>query len=114
MGLPARRGGPADPSAGACPYHGDCLEGLASAVALRARWGAAPQTLPAGHEAWPLQARYLALGVVAIAAVLSPRRVALGGRVVRAAGLLQRVRHEVVAKPAGVVLAAVLLAPALG
>ncbi len=105
---------PADPFAGACPYHGDCLEGLASAVALRARWGAAPQTLPAGHEAWPLQARYLALGVVAIAAVLSPRRVALGGGVMRAAGLLERVRHEVEARLAGYVRAPELVAPALG
>ena len=105
---------PADPFAGACPYHGDCLEGLASAVALRARWGAAPETLPAGHEAWPLQARYLALGVVAIAAVLSPRRVALGGGVMRAAGLLERVRHEVEARLAGYVRAPELVAPALG
>src|SRR5207253_627242 len=86
---------PADSFTGACPYHGSCLEGLASAVALRARWGTAPEALPAEHEAWRLQARYLALGIVAITAVLSPRRIAVGGGVMGAAGLLERVRSAV-------------------
>ena len=105
---------PGDAFAGACPYHGRCLEGLASGVAMRARWGMAPELLPADHEAWRLQARYLALGVVAIAAVLSPRRIVLGGGVMRAAGLLDRVRREVVHALAGYLVAPELVAPALG
>lgn len=105
---------PADPFAGACPYHGACLEGLASGVALRARWGRPAETLPPEHEAWGLQARYLALGVVAIAAVLSPRRIALGGGVMRAPGLRERVGREVAEVLAGYVAAPELVAPALG
>ena len=104
----------ADAFAGACPYHRDCLEGLASAVALSQRWGALPETLPAEHEAWRLQARYLALGVAAIAAVLSPPRIVLGGGVMRAAGLLARVRAETVKTLAGYVRAPDLVPPALG
>ena len=104
----------ADTFAGACPYHRDCLEGLASAVALSQRWGALPETLPAEHEAWRLQARYLALGVAAIAAVLSPPRIVLGGGVMRAAGLLARVRAETVKTLAGYVRAPDLVPPALG
>ena len=104
----------ADTFAGACPYHRDCLEGLASAVALSQRWGARPETLPAEHEAWRLQARYLALGVAAIAAVLSPPRIVLGGGVMRAAGLLARVRAETLKTLAGYVRAPDLVPPALG
>jgi fructokinase len=105
---------PDDRFAGACPYHGACLEGLASGVALRERWGAPAETLPPAHPAWALEARYLALGVMAIAAVLSPRRIALGGGVMRAPGLLERVRIEVITALAGYVAAPELVAPALG
>ncbi len=105
---------PGDRFSGACPYHGACLEGLASGVALSERWGRAAETLPAQHEAWRLEARYLALGLVAITAVLSPRRVALGGGVMQAPGLLERVRAEVATALAGYVAAPELVAPALG
>jgi fructokinase len=104
----------ADAFAGACPYHRDCLEGLASAVALSRRWGAPPETLPAEHEAWRLQARYLARGVAAIAAVLSPPRIVLGGGVMRAPGLLARVRAETATALADYVRAPELVPPALG
>jgi fructokinase len=93
----------ADRFPGACPYHGDCLEGLASGEAMRRRWGAPAEALPAAHPAWDLEARYLALGLVAAIAVLSPRRIAVGGGVMRAAHLLPRVRREVVALLAGYV-----------
>ena len=38
-----------DPYPGGCPYHGDCLEGLASGPAMQARWGKAAQDLPPDH-----------------------------------------------------------------
>jgi fructokinase len=105
---------PADGFAGTCPYHGACLEGLASARALRARWRVPPETLPVDHPAWRLEARYLALGVAAIVATLSPRRIVLGGGVMRAPGLLERVRRDVEEALAGYVRAPELSAPALG
>ena len=51
-----------DPYPGGCPYHGDCLEGLASGPAMQARWGKAAQDLPPDHPAWTLEAHYLAHG----------------------------------------------------
>jgi fructokinase len=104
----------ADPFPGACPYHGDCLDGLASGRALRERWGAPAETLPPDHPAWPLEAEYLALGLVAIVGVLSPKRIVIGGGVMQQPTLLSRVRRRVTELLGGYVRAPEVLAPALG
>jgi fructokinase len=84
-----------DPYPGVCIYHGDCLEGLACGPAIEARWGAAPSTLPSDHPAWALEARYLGLALAAFTCVLSPKRILLGGGVMRQSCLLPLVRHQV-------------------
>jgi fructokinase len=86
----------ADPFDGVCPYHGDCLEGLASGPALEARCGIPPSDL-ADDGAWALEARYLALGLVAVISVLSPERIVVGGGVAKHPGLLGLVRRDVTA-----------------
>jgi fructokinase len=68
---------------GVCPYHGDCLEGLASGVAIEARWGAPASSLPDDHPAWAIEADYLALACANWTATLSPERIILGGGVMR-------------------------------
>jgi len=68
---------------GVCPYHGDCLEGLASGVAIEARWGTPGPSLPDDHPAWALEADYLALACANWIATLSPQRIVLGGGVMR-------------------------------
>jgi len=85
-----------DPFPGACPVHGDCLEGLASGPAIGARWGVAGHELPADHPAWALEAEYLALGVGTWIYTLSPERIVLGGGVMQQPALLARVRRRVV------------------
>jgi fructokinase len=72
-----------DPFPGACPYHGDCLEGLASGPAMKQRWGTPAEQLPPGHPAWALEAHYLALALVDLALTLSPQRIVLGGGVMQ-------------------------------
>jgi fructokinase len=83
----------ADPFPGSCPYHGDCLEGLASGTALAARWGMPASELEAA-AAWELEARYLALGLLAVVAVLSPERIVVGGGVAQRDGLLAQVGRD--------------------
>ena len=84
-----------DPYAGACPYHGDCLEGLAAGPALRDRWEMPAENLPPNHPAWPLEAHYLALGLVNVICTLAPQRIILGGGVMKQTGLFPMIRREV-------------------
>src|SRR5579859_7381065 len=84
-----------DPFSGICPYHGDCLEGLASGPAMRARWGTSAESLPADHPAWKLEARYLALACVSFMCILSPQRIILGGGVMNQRHLFPLIQHEV-------------------
>jgi fructokinase len=85
----------ADPYAGVCPYHGDCLEGLANGPALEERWGRRGETLPADHPAWSLEAHYLALGLVNFICTLSPQRIVMGGGIMQQLHLFPLVRREV-------------------
>jgi fructokinase len=68
---------------GVCPYHGDCLEGLASGVAMEARWNTPAPDLPDDHPAWAIETDYLALACANWIATLSPERIILGGGVMR-------------------------------
>ena len=86
---------PDDTFEGTCPFHGDCWEGLASGPAIEARWGRPGAELGAEHAAWPVEARYLAYGVVNLILALSPQRVILGGGVMSQAQLFPLVRAEV-------------------
>jgi fructokinase len=85
----------ADPFVGSCPYHGDCLEGLACGPALEARWGQDATTLPADHPAWRLESEYLALGLVSLICILLPQRIIMGGGVMQQPQLFPLVRQKV-------------------
>jgi fructokinase len=85
----------ADPYPGHCPFHGDCLEGLASGPAMADRWKQPAESLPADHPAWSLEARYLALALVNVICTLSPRLIVLGGGVMSHEQLFPLVRRGV-------------------
>ena len=104
-----------DPFRGNCPYHGDCLEGLASGPALEARWGISPLELADDHPAWVLEAEYLAYGIANFVCTLSPERVLVGGGVMRRARLFGMVRSELSRLLAGYVARVPeVIAPGLG
>ena len=84
-----------DPFEGVCPYHGDCLEGLASGPSLNQRWGQPSEDLPNSHAAWDLETDYLALALVNLIYAYSPQRIVLGGGVSQQPGLLETIRCNV-------------------
>jgi fructokinase len=81
---------------GGCPYHQDCLEGLASGPALAQRWMQPAQQLHAEHPAWAIQAFYLAQMCMNITLSYGPQRIVLGGGVAAQAHLLPLIRREFV------------------
>ena len=104
----------ADPFPGVCPYHGDCLEGLASGPAIQARWGQPAEKLPPGHAAWQLETRYLALAIANLAVTLSPAHVILGGGVMRQQHLFANVRTQLAQLLNGYIVPPEIGPPALG
>ncbi len=112
----------ADPFPGFCPFHGDCLEGLAAGPALERRWKVRGEQLPVDHPAWALEAHYLALGLMNLILALSPQRIILGGGVMEQPQLFPMIRQEVRALLNGYVHApeileridAYIVPPALG
>ena len=80
---------------GVCPFHGDCLEGLASGPAIRARWGQEITCFPPGHPAWSIIGNYLGQLAAALVLSVSPERLILGGGVLSGGQLLEPIRRSV-------------------
>jgi len=79
---------------GVCPFHGDCLEGLASGPAILARTGSELLHLDASHPQWQIEADYLGQLCAQLVAVVSPQRILMGGGVMGQQRLLPLVRQR--------------------
>lgn len=81
---------------GGCPFHRDCLEGMASGPAIAARWRLPAEQLrgEALHAAVRLEARYLASGLRDMVYAVAPQRIVIGGGVTRLPGLLPLVHAQ--------------------
>ena len=86
---------------GICPYHGACLEGLASGPSIERRWGLSARKLPDDHPVWDLEARYLAQMCTTLMMILSPERIVLGGGVMHKELLFPLVRKKTAEMIAG-------------
>jgi fructokinase len=69
--------------AGICPYHGDCLEGLACGAALVARTGRTLKDAPPADPIWAIEADYLGQLCALLVLAHSPQRILIGGGVMQ-------------------------------
>jgi len=72
---------PGDTWPGQCPFHGDCVEGLVSGPAIKARCGVAGSDLPEDHPAWMLVAHALGQLAHILVTSVAPQRILMGGGV---------------------------------
>lgn len=72
---------PDDVYPGKCPYHHDCLEGLAAGPAIESRWGEKCSNLVEQTEVWELEGYYIAQALMQYILILSPKKIILGGGV---------------------------------
>lgn len=108
--------------AGACPFHGDCIEGLIAGSALTPRLGRHPSRVSAGDPVWNHVAQDLAELLAMLCFTLSPQRIVVGGGVTnRQPHLLPAARARVPAILAGYLrdvtaenMNALCVAPVLG
>jgi len=83
-----------DPFKGRCPFHGDCLEGLACGPAIFDRWGASLSELPSDHDAFDLEAEYLSHLALTVIMSHMPERIIFGGGVMKTSGLYELLRTK--------------------
>ncbi len=82
---------------GACEFHGDCVEGLASGTAIAARAGAPAHLLPDDSPALDLAAHAIAQLLHTLVLATAPRRILVGGGVAEARPeLLGQVRRQLI------------------
>jgi fructokinase len=88
---------------GRCPYHGDCLEGMAAGGAIAERFGRPGEQLDGDDlpQAVEWQAGYLAEGLRTIVYTIAPERIVIGGSVAELPGLFPLLREKLTATMAG-------------
>ncbi|AYK05730.1 ROK family protein [Brevibacillus laterosporus] len=83
-----------DSFTGVCPYHDNCLEGMASGPAIEKRWNQKGAKLQASTEVWELEAYYLAQALMNYVLILAPKRLIIGGGVMKQEQLFPLVRQR--------------------
>src|SRR5690606_978352 len=86
---------PDDDFVGSCPFHQDCLEGMAAGPAIEKRWNKKAYLLEKDDFVWELEGYYIAQALMSIILTLSPEKVVLGGGVMKQRQLLPIIHQYV-------------------
>ena len=86
---------PDDKFQGRCPFHKDCLEGMAAGPAIEDRWGKKGQEMTNDDRVWEMEAYYLAQALVNYILILSPQKIIMGGGVMKQQQLFPLIRKYV-------------------
>lgn len=86
---------PDDSFEGVCPYHHDCLEGLASGPAIEKRWGKKGAELSDVKKVWELEAYYIAQALVQYIMILMPEKIIIGGGVSNQTSIFPLIHQQV-------------------
>ncbi|RDW19761.1 ROK family protein [Oceanobacillus chungangensis] len=78
---------------GCCPYHGSCLEGMASGFAIERRYGKTGTELVDNDKVWEIEAYYLAQALMNYYVILRPEKIILGGGVMKQEKLYPLIRQ---------------------
>ena len=86
---------PDDKFQGRCPFHKDCLEGMAAGPAIEDRWGKKGQEMTNDDRVWEMEAYYLAQALMNYILILSPQKIIMGGGVMKQQQLFPLIRKYV-------------------
>lgn len=84
---------PMDHYKGNCPFHHDCLEGMAAGPSIHARLNKKGQEIAPDHEVWDYLAHYLAQALLNYSMILRPEMIILGGGVMKSPNLLSKIKE---------------------
>lgn len=85
---------PKDSFTSICPYHNNCLEGMAAGPTIKARTGTEGSKVGEAHEVWDFLAYYIAQALYNYTLTLRPDIIVLGGGVMENSSLLSKIKKE--------------------
>ncbi|WP_291292462.1 fructokinase ScrK [Enterococcus sp.] len=84
---------PDDSFKGSCPFHGNCLEGMAAGPAIEKRLGKKGQDLSEDEPFWNIEAEYIAQCAYNTTLMLSPDVIIFGGGVMKQRHMVEKVHQ---------------------
>ena len=79
---------------GICPFHGDCLEGVAEGPSLEARTGILGEKISSDDPIWDILSYYIAQAAINATLTLAPECIILGGGVMEKSNMISLIQKH--------------------